>query len=243
MKKIFSFFGNNFYYSKWKDRSAEQKYSHTKIFPKNTYSPWVNDEEFQKIFSQISIKHTLVDQYRCYELWSIASNLRKLEGDIIEVGVWRGGSGAILAKAAGEYSTVYLCDTFEGVVKAGEKDYVYKGGEHSDTAIEIVEELTRQLKISNVVIVKGIFPEESENEVRSKKFKICHIDVDVYDSAKDVFQWVWPKLVRGGIVVFDDYGFAACEGITTLVNEIVHSQNDAIFFYNLNGHGIIIKIA
>lgn len=41
--------------------------------------------------------------------------------------------------------------------------------------------------------------------------------VDVYQSAKDIVEWAMPRLTRGGVVVFDDYGFRNCEGVTTLV--------------------------
>lgn len=241
MKKLFSLAGNVFYRDKWRDRSALQQYKHSRILPKNTYAPWLDDAPFQEIFARISANHTLVDQYRCYELWRLALQTRRLEGDIVEVGVWRGGTGAILAKAAGDTATVYLCDTFEGVVKAGKMDSVYRGGEHSDTSESVVAGLMEQLQIANYKIVKGIFPEEGGAKVDSEKIKICHIDVDVYQSAKDIFDWVWPKMVSGGVVVFDDYGFAACEGITTLVNELRSQVKNAFFVYNINGHGLLVK--
>jgi len=69
---------------------------------------------------------------------------------------------------------------------------------------------------------------------------LCHIDVDTYDSAKDIVEWVWPRLSVGGAVVFDDYGFVRCEGVTKLVNEL-SSDNDKLFIHNLNGHGLIFK--
>jgi O-methyltransferase len=72
--------------------------------------------------------------------------------------------------------------------------------------------------------------------------KICHIDVDVYQSAKDIFTWVWPRLIPGGVVIFDDFGFGACEGITQLVNEITSENPQIRRIYNINGHGILFKI-
>ena len=136
-----------------------------------------------------------------------------------------------------------MCDTFEGVAKAGEKDNQYKGGEHADTSIEIVEKLMQQQGISDYHILKGIFPDVNAELVESQKFKICHIDVDVYESAKDIFNWVWPRMIAGGVVVFDDYGFAACAGITRLVNELAAITPDAFFVHNINGHGLLIKTA
>jgi O-methyltransferase len=54
-------------------------------------------------------------------------------------------------------------------------------------------------------------------------------------------EWLWPKLVPGGIVVFDDYGFQFCDGVTQLVNE-ERIKKDRIVIHNLNGHAILIKI-
>lgn len=241
MKEIYSVGENKFYHSIWQDRSASQQYKHNLIFPKNTYSPWEGDNEFMSIFNQIKEKNTLVDIYRCYELWSLASQHKNKKGDIIEVGVWRGGTGLILA-SANQSATVYLCDTFEGVVKASSKDSVYKGGEHNDTSEKIVTDLLKKNNLNNFKLIKGIFPDQTENKIDSETFKLCHIDVDVYESAKDIFNWVWPKLIKGGIVVFDDYGFAACEGITSLVNELNKETEDSLLIYNCNGHGLIIKI-
>jgi O-methyltransferase len=48
-------------------------------------------------------------------------------------------------------------------------------------------------------------------------------------------------MVIGGIIVFDDYGFSGCGGITKYVNE-ERNKNDRLIIHNLNGHGIIIKI-
>jgi len=241
MKVIYSFDNNIFYHTKWEDRSVDQKFTHSLIFPKNTYSPWKSDPGFLEIYNQIQ-GNTLVDQFRCFELWHIALQLKKMKGDILEIGVWRGGTGAVLAKASGSDTMVFLCDTFEGVVKAGKNDNIYTGGEHSDTSSETVIALMKKMDIENYRIVKGIFPDESGNQVNVNVIKLCHIDVDVYESAKDIFEWVWPKIAIGGIVIFDDYGFAACEGITTLVNELTLSREDALMIYNINGHGHLVKI-
>ena len=95
------------------------------IKPKATFAPWCMDTAFQEIFKAIQ-NHTHVDKYRCYELWSLVEQSQKANvGALIEVGVWRGGSGAVIAqqaKNAGISEPVYLCDTFSGVVKASEKD-------------------------------------------------------------------------------------------------------------------------
>jgi O-methyltransferase len=75
----------------------------------------------------------------------------------------------------------------------------------------------------------------------STRFRFCHIDVDVYESAKGILSWIWPRMVTGGIVVYDDYGFRECEGIALHVNEQLH-EIDRLIFHNLNGHAILVKL-
>lgn len=216
---------------------------HSIIVAEATYSPWMADEGFQRVFSTIR-GSTLVGVQRCYELWHLVEQVKDLDGDIIEVGVWRGGSGALLAKRSSlEHleAKIYLCDTFEGVVKAGSNDPVYRGGEHSDVTRGSVERLLRSMQLSNVEILEGVFPEETAHLIPpDRMFRLCHIDVDVYRSAKDVLAWVWERLVPGGLVVFDDFGFPKCEGVTTLVNE-ESSKPDRLVLQNLNGHAIMVK--
>ena len=53
-------------------------------------------------------------------------------------------------------------------------------------------------------------------------------------------EWSWDRLVPGGIVVYDDYGFNFCAGITRLVNEQVADPHKLVL-HNLNGHAIVVK--
>ncbi len=212
---------------------------HKQVIPYASYSPWEGDVTFKSLYEQIK-NNTLVDIYRCFELWNMVKDLKSTEGDILEVGVWRGGTGAIMSKAAEGHSntTVYLADTFEGVVKATEEDTVYRGGEHSDTSDKIVEDLLKKVEAKNFKILKGIFP-DAFPDLKIDKIKLCHIDVDTYLSAKEIFEYAWPKIPVGGIVVFDDYGFWTCEGVTKYFNAL--DLKDGRKIHNLNGHGIIIK--
>jgi O-methyltransferase len=77
--------------------------SHGQVIPFATYCPWIDDEDFQGFYTIIK-ENTLVDIYRCYELWKLVLNAEKIEGDILEVGVWRGGTAALIAGAMLENS-------------------------------------------------------------------------------------------------------------------------------------------
>ena len=216
--------------------------AHEMAYPISTYAPWQSDQDFRRVYDQVR-KNTLVDVWRLYELWSIVGELADVPGAILEVGVWRGGSGALMAsraKALGSEDGVYLCDTWEGVVKTGEVDTYYRDGKHDDTSLGIVEKLLATMGLDRVECLQGIFPDDTGDKVADQTFRLCHIDVDVYQSAKDVLDWVWPRLSPEGMVVFDDYGFPACPGITQFVDE-QRMQADRLVLHNINGHGLIVK--
>ena len=212
--------------------------SHSQIYPTASYSPWKDDTGFIELYEKIKY-HTLVDIFRCYELYMLGKQLQQTEGDILEVGVWKGGTARLLRQFVSGNNNIYLADTFTGVVKASVNDSLYKGGEHSDTSEDIVKALFGSLAGSNTVFLKGIFPEDTGHVLKGRKFKLVHIDVDTHDSAKDTFAFVWDDVVPGGAVVFDDYGFNGCEGVTLYFNSLAFSNGLKI--YNINGHGIMLK--
>jgi O-methyltransferase len=229
---------------KWKKegwthpRSPDIRHSH--LTPAATYSPWLSDPGFMGAYQQIR-KFTLVDIYRCYELWELARQSSRVDGAIVEVGVWRGGTGCLLALAAPE-KTVYLADTFTGVVNAGAQDTKYLGGEHGDTSEGLVRELLGSAGAGNAILLKGIFPAETAASIAGS-IALLHVDVDVYQSAKDTVEWALPRLLPGSTIVFDDYGFYGCEGITRYVHELRERLAGFAFFHNLNGHAVFVKLA
>jgi len=213
------------------------------VQPIADYRPWELDPAFQRAV-ELCRSHTKVDEYRLWELWQIIGQIGAVEGDILEVGVWRGGSAGLMGLALDTFNLkrhLWLADTFEGVVKAGPKDDYYKGGEHADTTLEIVDTFLNNLRLTDVTVLPGVFPEDTAHLVECDAIALCHIDVDVYQSAKDVLNWVWPRMPVGGIIVYDDYGFYGCEGVTALVNEEA-ARTDRLVIHNLNGHAVVIKL-
>ena len=189
-------------------------------YPVSTYSPWLTDEDFQCTY-QATRRHTLVNVWRCYELWMLLEELADIPGAILEVGVWRGGTGALMARRAellGIDDPVFLCDTWEGVVKSETIDAYYHDGEHADASVETVRKLVHDhMGLAHVQLLKGIFPDETGNQIEDQLLRFVHIDVNVYQSAADTFSWAWPRISVGGLVIFDDYGCPATPGVTRFV--------------------------
>jgi len=213
---------------------------HQRIAPLATYSPWLNDPAFLAAYRRVRDR-TALDIYRCYELWSLVAQLGPSEGCILEVGTWRGGSGVLLAladRAVGGRHQVYLADTFRGVVKTGQNDTLFRGGELADTTAGAVESLSRANGVT-ATILEGVFPDETAHRIL-EPILFLHCDVDAYRSARDVVEWTLPRLSAGGVIVLDDYGFFGCEGVTAYGNEL-RARHDLLFLHNLNGHGIFVK--
>ena len=72
------------------------------VTPFATYAPWAADAAFIDTYRAV-VDHTLVDMYRCWELWQLVEQVSGLQGGFVEVGVWRGGSGCLIAKRAKLY--------------------------------------------------------------------------------------------------------------------------------------------
>jgi O-methyltransferase len=224
----------------WTNPPSTKK--HQVLYPHATYAPWLGDDQFLRIYEKVKT-HTWLDIYKAYEVWSLAKQSIRTEGDILEVGVWRGGSGALIAEAVKNTNkTVYLADTFSGVVKAGPNDPQYKGGEHSDTSSKTVADLLKSLSLKNAVLLEGIFPDDTHHKVKGI-ISLLHSDVDVYLSTKHIVEWSLPRLTRGATILFDDYGWSGCEGVTTYCDDELRQNDDLCFVYNLNGHAVFIKIA
>ena len=193
---------------------------------------------------------TLLDRYRAFTIWSLVKQVAALpDGEVLEVGSWKGGSALLMLRclrAVASNAHVYACDTYSrrsGMVKAGPRDPVYKDGMRMNAHLPAVADVERGaalLGIARPAILDGIFPDETGTQLADARLRLCHIDVDVYESAKDAFVFAWPRLVSGGVVVFDDYGFGDCGGVTDYVDEAPWG-NRGTFIYSLSGQAIVVK--
>ena len=75
-------------------KSKISKNQYEPIYPSATYAPWLLDAKFGKTWDDIK-NYTIVDKYRCFELWQLVAETTNLSGALIEIGAWRGGSGAL----------------------------------------------------------------------------------------------------------------------------------------------------
>ena len=151
----------------------------------------------------------LISMERLYTLYVLAKFASRLEGNAIEVGVYNGGSALVLGNVF-KSKTLYLCDTFSGMPHCNkEVNDKYTTDAFKESNISVVEAL---FKGKNVKICQGIFPTDPACDfVKDEKFCFVHLDVDAYQSYKESLEAVYDRVVPGGIIVFDDYGFDAAK--------------------------------
>ena len=87
-------------------------------------------EEFRRLYAQAEPR-TLVGKARCLWLWRLAKFTAGKEGEIAEVGVYKGGTARILARACPQ-KTVHLFDTFAGMPEVRPEIDSHKPGDFGD---------------------------------------------------------------------------------------------------------------
>ena len=158
-------------------------------------------KEFIKRAKQMD---TLVDRFRLGKLYDYCS---KTTGEIWECGVYKGGTANALA---GFGRTLRLFDTFEGMPEVSEYDNFHRKGDFKAGVPDIPK----------AHIYKGFIPDTFLG-LSGAEIGFAHIDVDIYQSVKDCIEFILPRLVKGGIMVFDDYGFKTCKGAKKAVDELI----------------------
>jgi len=170
---------------------------------------------------------TLLQEHALTSLVNISKMTSELKGCIAEVGVYKGGS---LLKLVNEFPNdqIYGFDTFEGMPEVSEYDNIHIEGDFYDTSFGEVKNLF--INNSNVTILKGEFPKTNSNIVKDKMFKFVHLDVDIYSSYKLGLEFFYPRMVKGGIILCDDYNAGSCLGAKTAVDEFVNKHGLTLMY-------------
>jgi O-methyltransferase len=205
-------------------QKAREIENHVRTLPEKdlyapTFSPWLG-RNFQK-YCLPALPFTLVSADRLWVLHSLARQVMRLPGDFVECGVFKGGTAILFAQsiadfAGSEKKALHLFDTFAGMPEVNaEKDFHHKG-DFSDTSLEAVK--ARLTSFPKTEFHQGLIPDTFKDQ---SALKVCfaHVDVDIYDSVYSCCEFLYPRLVPGGVMVFDDYGFESCPGAREAVDK------------------------
>ena len=183
----------------------------------------------------------------------------KIAGDIVECGVWRGGSMMAIANTLLSLNdtqrNLYLFDTFEGMTepdiskdidtnnmdahtylnnnKKSEEDFIW--------AYAPLDSVKNNLHSTgypkeNINFIKGKVEETLPyNEI--KEIALLRLDTDWYTSTKHEMQTLFPLIKKGGVLIIDDYGH--WEGAKQAIDEYIQENNIMILLNRLDYSGRI----
>lgn len=153
-----------------------------------------------------------------YELFKETMNL---PGEIVECGVFKGASLARFAMFrdlfGNEYSREIIAfDTF-GEFPEAEYDsdkqyreqYISAAGDESVSKDQMKKILNNKDCEENVSLIKGDIMDTIPNYVENNqhlKISLLNLDTDLYEPAKVVLENLYPRVVKGGVVILDNYG-------------------------------------
>jgi O-methyltransferase len=182
------------------------------------FSPWRSKNFHDEI--QPFSRFTLVSPERLYVLKTLASQAVILPGEFWECGVYRGGTAMLLAKTlerhtSGEARTLRLFDTFQGMPAADSTRDFHREGDFSETSLESVRK--RFPEGAQIHFHPGIIPHSFQG-LDGCRIAFAHVDVDIHRSVLDCCTFIYPRLVTGGFLVVDDYGFPSCPGAREAVD-------------------------
>ena len=181
-----------------------------------------------------------------------------IPGDVVECGVWRGGSMHAVARtllAAGDTSRdLHLFDTYEGMPPATERDVRHDG----KRAADLLDALPRTSKTwavasledvragfgevpypaERVHFVKGLV-EDTVPEHAPERIAILRLDTDWYESTRHELEHLYPRLVSGGVLVLDDYGW--WQGARQAVDEFLRDSGERLLLLRAASGRVAVK--
>jgi len=174
--------------------------------------------------------YTMTDPSKVFGLIQAVRYLvtNKIPGDIVECGVWAGGSAMAAARTLlqlGDTSRhLYLFDTFEGMSPPTGADIAPDGqtAEHllansdpkdpesawSIVPLEKVKENVAQIDYpaDKIHFVKGMV-EDTVPAAAPERIALLRLDTDWYESTRHEMEHLFPRISPSGVLIVDDYGW------------------------------------
>ena len=231
INKIFSIFG----------------FKISKIFKDKIKNPFpIEAKDNIKDIIKICIKYSMTGEKRMYVLSEAIKEVKRknLEGDFVECGIWKGGNIILFQKLNNLFNLkkkIFAFDTFEGMPAPNEfdkdsdnvlaSDLMLKSEKNSNLNNihcyspyeDVVNNISKHVDIANIKFIKGKVEETLlDDKNLPEKISILRLDTDFYSSTKIELEILYKRLVKGGILIIDDYGH--WKGVRKAVDEFFNDQ-------------------
>ena len=205
------------------------------------------EAEFAAIFAKAE-PFTMTSAERMYALWRAVGHVCRsgVQGDIVECGVWRGGSSMLAALTLldlGESQRcLWLYDTFQGMSEPTDKDVSVTGYSASEDWARLQNDrddpnlafatladvranmASTGLDLARVRYIEGPVEDTIPADVPDR-IALLRLDTDWYESTKHELVHLWDRLEPGGVLIIDDYGHWV--GAREAVDEFFDGREDA----------------
>lgn len=180
-----------------------------------------------------------------------------ISGNIVECGVWKGGSMMLVAKKLLQLHDtgreLYLFDTFEGMSEPGNEDVSAIDNKNAQELLEkadknngdniwcysTIDEVKSNLSKTNYPAEKLFFikgkVEDTLPNASVGKIAVLRLDTDWYESTKIELETLYDSLVPGGVLIIDDYGHWS--GSKKAVDEFIEKRKLNIFLNRIDYTG------
>lgn len=215
--------------------------------PKFTHQSMYDSEtEFNLQMSEERLSKFLIH----YEAFKLIKNLK---GSIVECGVFKGTSFVRFAamrklfkkknsKLIGfdHFSSKYPETNFSNEMNI-RKTFI-KGAGASSISTDQLKKVLKRKKISNFQLIKGDVLKTVPNYAKkNKNLKICllNVDIDFVESTQCVLENFYDKVVKGGVILFDNYmgnignGKIFYRGETDTINKFLKKKGKKVKFSKL----------
>jgi len=142
--------------------------------------------------------------------------LSKIEGDVVECGVWRGGFSIFLSYVFQD-KNIWVCDSYEGFQPLDNAKHQYDKERHTPTythnsvgplgiSLEEVQSHFKTYGLENqerIKFLKG-FVKDTLPISGIEKVALLRIDVDAYSATLETLEELYDKVQLGGYIIFDD---------------------------------------
>ncbi len=185
---------------------------------------FLTDPAFSKAYASVRGSHTY-DQYRSPQtiswrlntlVWA-AKNGLNLEGDFVECGVFKGDMSWVISQVvdfASQRKQFYLYDTFDGFSDkySSTADFpetpefiAYANQFYQDPGL--YEYVAGRFKDrADVKVIRGVVPDVLLDQC-PEKIAFMHIDLNSPAAEIGALEVLFPRMVSGAVLVFDDYGW------------------------------------
>ena len=176
---------------------------------------------------------SLLDNWFLMRLLDFIFKTKQIEGNIIELGSYKGGTALVLAhflKRNSINKLIYSCDTFEGHPYDDKHGTDVKGSFKSTESSNIESRFRRFGVINDIQIIKGRFEDTLYKNLVKNRFSLAFIDCDLYQSTQYSLNFVIPRMMDGSVIVFHDYRVPTY-GLTKAVHDFCEKSGLKVNIY------------